>query len=96
MMSRAYLILTDSGGVQEESPHFNLPTVVLREVTERPEGLSAGTLTLAGVAEDSIYNETARLLTDRAAYEKMANAKNPFGDGNASYRIITALKENLC
>ncbi|MCL1862139.1 MAG: UDP-N-acetylglucosamine 2-epimerase (non-hydrolyzing) [Defluviitaleaceae bacterium] len=91
LMSRAEILLTDSGGLQEEAPAFDLPTVVLREVTERPEGLTAGTLTLAGIAEDSVYNEAARLLTDRAAYEKMANAKNPFGDGNASKRIIDAI-----
>jgi UDP-N-acetylglucosamine 2-epimerase len=91
MMSRAYLMLTDSGGLQEESPSFDLPAVVLRQVTERPEGLTAGTMTLAGVGEDSVYNETVRLLTDKAAYEKMAAAKNPFGDGNASKRIIDAM-----
>lgn len=91
MMNRAHLLLTDSGGLQEESPSFDLPTIVLREVTERPEGLAAGTLTLAGVGEDCVYNETARLLTDRAAYEKMSAAKNPFGDGNASRRIIDAI-----
>ncbi|MCL1882891.1 MAG: UDP-N-acetylglucosamine 2-epimerase (non-hydrolyzing), partial [Defluviitaleaceae bacterium] len=88
LMSRSHLLLTDSGGLQEESPTFNLPTVVLREVTERPEGLAAGTLVLAGVDEDSIYSETARLLTDCDAYKKMADAKNPFGDGNASKRIV--------
>jgi UDP-N-acetylglucosamine 2-epimerase len=93
LMSRSFLLLTDSGGLQEESPSFDLPTIVLREVTERPEGLSAGTLTLAGVCEDSIYNEASRLLTDSAAHKKMAAAKNPFGDGNASSRII---EEILC
>lgn len=91
LMSRAHLLLTDSGGLQEESPSFNLPTIVLREVTERPEGLAAGTLVLAGVDENSIYNEAAWLLTDNAAYSKMAFAKNPFGDGNASKRIIDAI-----
>jgi len=91
MMSRAHLLLTDSGGLQEESPSFDLPTIVLREVTERPEGLTAGTLVLAGVEENSIYNEATRLLTDCDAYEKMAAAQNPFGDGNASKRIIDAI-----
>jgi UDP-N-acetylglucosamine 2-epimerase (non-hydrolysing) len=91
LMCRATLLLTDSGGIQEEAPAFNLPTIVLREVTERPEGLDAGTLTLAGVAEDAIYNEAARLLTDTEAYKKMAAAKNPFGDGHAAKRIIQAL-----
>ena len=92
LMKRSYLLLTDSGGLQEESPAFDLPTVVLREVTERPEGLDAGTLLLAGVDEDNIYNEAARLLTDAAAYKKMAIAQNPFGDGQASERIIKAIK----
>jgi UDP-N-acetylglucosamine 2-epimerase (non-hydrolysing) len=95
MMKRAHLLLTDSGGLQEESPSFDLPTIVLREVTERPEGLSAGTLVLAGVSQTSVYNETARLLTDRGAYKKMSDAKNPFGDGNASERIIGTIIENL-
>lgn len=91
MMRRAFLLLTDSGGLQEESPSFDLPCVVLRDVTERPEGLLAGTLTLAGTDENSIYNEAARLLSDPAAYKKMAAAANPFGDGNASKRIIEAI-----
>jgi UDP-N-acetylglucosamine 2-epimerase len=91
LMKRTHLLLTDSGGLQEESPSFNLPTVVLREVTERPEGLAAGTLVLAGVNEENIYNEASRLLTDKAAYEKMAAVPNPFGDGNASARIIEAI-----
>ncbi|MCL2215810.1 MAG: UDP-N-acetylglucosamine 2-epimerase (non-hydrolyzing) [Defluviitaleaceae bacterium] len=93
LMSRSFLLLTDSGGLQEESPSFDLPTIVLREVTERPEGLAAGTLVLAGVAEDSIYNEASRLLTDEAAYKKMAAAENPFGDGQASRRIVDAIIE---
>lgn len=88
LMKRAYLLLTDSGGLQEESPSFNLPTVVLREVTERPEGLIAGTLVLAGVNTDNIYNEATRLLTDKEAHAKMAAVPNPFGDGKASERII--------
>ena len=91
LMKRAHLMLTDSGGIQEETPSFNLPTVVLREVTERPEGLAAGTLVLAGVDENNIYNEATRLLTDSAAYAKMAAVANPFGDGKASQRIIEAI-----
>lgn len=94
IMRKATLVLTDSGGIQEEAPSFDLPTVVLRDVTERPEGLAAGTLTLAGVEEDSIYNEAARLLTDQAAYKKMATTKNPFGDGHASARIIEAIVQS--
>lgn len=91
LMSRAHLVLTDSGGLQEEAPSFDLPVVVLREVTERPEGIAAGTLVLAGVDENAIYNETAQLLTDTAAYKKMSAAENPFGDGHASARIVAAL-----
>jgi len=96
LMKRTHLLLTDSGGLQEEAPAFDLPTIVMRELTERPEGLEAGTLVLAGVEEDSIYNHAAKLLTDKTAYSKMAQAKNPFGDGNASGRIIQAIKEFLC
>jgi UDP-N-acetylglucosamine 2-epimerase (non-hydrolysing) len=81
--------------VQEEAPSFGVPVVVLREVTERPEGLAAGTLVLAGVREEGIYNETARLLTDRAARDVMANRPNPFGDGRASERIIDAIMQTI-
>jgi len=95
LMKRTYLLLTDSGGLQEESPAFDLPTVVLREVTERPEGLEAGTLVLAGVDETSIYNHATKLLTNTNEYNKMAKAKNPFGDGYASERIVTAIKAFL-
>jgi len=96
LMKRSYLLLTDSGGLQEEAPAFDLPTVVMREVTERPEGLEAGTMILAGVDESSIYNHAAKLMTDHALYNKMAGAQNPFGDGQASTRIIKAIKEFLC
>ena len=95
MMSRAHLLLTDSGGLQEEAPSFDLPVVVLREVTERPEGLAAATLVLAGVEEAGIYNEATRLLNDPAAYAAMATAKNPFGDGQASARIIQAMLHSI-
>jgi UDP-N-acetylglucosamine 2-epimerase (non-hydrolysing) len=91
LMKRSYLILSDSGGVQEEAPSFDVPVVVLREVTERPEGLAAGTLVLAGVEEESIYTATACLLTDAEAYARMAVVPNPFGDGKASERIINAI-----
>jgi len=94
IMTRTHLLLTDSGGLQEEAPSFDLPTVVLREVTERPEGQAAGTLVVAGVKEGTIYNEAARLLTDKAAYKKMAAVPNPFGDGNASERIVDAILRN--
>ena len=91
LMRKSYICLTDSGGLQEESPSFDLPTVVLREVTERPEGLDAGTLVLAGTKEDQIYYHVSKLLTDKETYKKMADAKNPYGDGNASERIIEAI-----
>ncbi|MCL2546152.1 MAG: UDP-N-acetylglucosamine 2-epimerase (non-hydrolyzing) [Oscillospiraceae bacterium] len=91
LMKRSYLILSDSGGLQEEAPSFNVPVVVLREVTERPEGLNAGTLVLAGVAESSVYNSAAELLADKEARARMAAVPNPFGDGNASGRIIDAI-----
>ncbi|WP_370223526.1 non-hydrolyzing UDP-N-acetylglucosamine 2-epimerase [Cytobacillus sp.] len=90
--SRAHLILTDSGGVQEEAPSLGVPVLVLRDTTERPEGIEAGTLKLAGIEEQPIYELATELLTDRAAYEKMAKAVNPYGDGNASWRICEAIR----
>ncbi|MGD6874874.1 non-hydrolyzing UDP-N-acetylglucosamine 2-epimerase [Bacillus infantis] len=90
--SKAELILTDSGGVQEEAPSLGVPVLVLRDTTERPEGIDAGTLKLAGVEEQPIYEMATELLTNRAAYEKMAKATNPYGDGNASARIGEAIR----
>ncbi|CAM3839272.1 UDP-N-acetylglucosamine 2-epimerase (non-hydrolyzing) [Mesobacillus thioparans] len=90
--SRAYLILTDSGGVQEEAPSLGVPVLVLRDTTERPEGIEAGTLKLAGNEEQPIYDMATELLTDREAYEKMAKASNPYGDGRASERICEAIR----
>jgi UDP-N-acetylglucosamine 2-epimerase (non-hydrolysing) len=90
--SRAYLILTDSGGVQEEAPSLGVPVLVLRDTTERPEGIEAGTLKLAGNEEQPIYEMATELLTDREAYEKMAKASNPYGDGRASERICEAIR----
>lgn len=89
--SHAYLILTDSGGVQEEAPSLGVPVLVLRDTTERPEGIEAGTLKLAGTDEETIYNLANELLSDKAAYEKMAKASNPYGDGQASRRIADAI-----
>lgn len=89
--ARAYLILTDSGGVQEEAPSLGVPVLVLRDTTERPEGIQAGTLKLAGTNEDTIYRMTCELLNNRSAYEKMARASNPYGDGQASRRIVEAI-----
>jgi UDP-N-acetylglucosamine 2-epimerase (non-hydrolysing) len=90
--SRAYLIMTDSGGVQEEAPSLGVPVLVLRDTTERPEGIEAGTLKLAGNEEQPIYDMATELLTDREAYEKMAKASNPYGDGRASERICEAIR----
>lgn len=90
--ARAHLILTDSGGVQEEAPSLGVPVLVLRDTTERPEGIQAGTLKLAGIDEETIYQMATELLTDRSAHEKMAKAVNPYGDGNASARICEAIR----
>lgn len=85
--SKAYLILTDSGGVQEEAPSLNKPVLVLRDVTERPEGVEAGTLKVIGTNIDSVYSETKKLLDDTSIYQTMAMTQNPYGDGEASTRI---------
>lgn len=90
-LSRSYLILTDSGGIQEEAPSLGKPVLVMRDTTERPEGIAAGTLRLVGTEEETIYRNFKELLEDRAAYEKMAHASNPYGDGFASVRIADAL-----
>ncbi|WP_442970605.1 non-hydrolyzing UDP-N-acetylglucosamine 2-epimerase [Roseburia sp. 1XD42-34] len=89
--SRAYLILTDSGGVQEEAPSLGVPVLVLRDTTERPEGIEAGTLKLAGTDEDNIYQLANELLTNKQSYDKMAKASNPYGDGQASRRIADVI-----
>ncbi|WP_349408672.1 non-hydrolyzing UDP-N-acetylglucosamine 2-epimerase [Pseudalkalibacillus sp. SCS-8] len=89
--SRAHLIMTDSGGVQEEAPSLGVPVLVLRDTTERPEGIQAGTLKLAGTEEEEVYKLANELLTDENAYEAMAKASNPYGDGKASKRIVEAI-----
>ncbi|QCJ44778.1 UDP-N-acetylglucosamine 2-epimerase (non-hydrolyzing) [Bacillus sp. S3] len=89
--SKAYLILTDSGGVQEEAPSLGVPVLVLRDTTERPEGVSAGTLKLAGTEEEVIFKLADELLTNREAHDRMAKASNPYGDGHASRRIVDAI-----
>lgn len=89
--NQAYLILTDSGGVQEEAPSLGVPVLVLRDTTERPEGIDAGTLKLVGTDEETIYQTTKELLTDKNAYDEMAKAVNPYGDGYASRRITDAI-----
>ncbi len=89
--ARSHLILTDSGGVQEEAPSLGVPVLVLRDTTERPEGIDAGTLLLAGIEEERIYQLTNNLLTSEEAYRKMATASNPYGDGFASQQIVEIL-----
>lgn len=91
--NRSFLILTDSGGIQEEAPSLGKPVLVLRDTTERPEGIDAGTLKLAGTDEKVIYEMTKELLTDENLYEQMSHASNPYGDGHASERIADAIIE---
>ena len=92
-MERAYFIMSDSGGVQEEAPSLGKPVLVLRDTTERPEGIEAGTLRLVGTSEENVYKEAKRLLDDKKFYEKMSEAKNPYGDGFASKYIVDAIME---
>lgn len=94
-LARSFLILTDSGGIQEEAPSLGKPVLVMRNTTERPEGLNAGTLKLVGTEENTIYQEFNRLLSDQAAYEAMAHASNPYGDGNACRRIADILEKDF-
>ncbi|MCG3086337.1 UDP-N-acetylglucosamine 2-epimerase (non-hydrolyzing) [Sporosarcina sp. MB25] len=93
--ARSHIILTDSGGIQEEAPSLGKPVIVLRDTTERPEGIAAGTLKLAGTDEEAIFELTDALLSDEEEYAKMAKASNPYGDGQASKRIVEALKGYL-
>ena len=92
-LARSYLILTDSGGIQEEAPSLGKPVLVMRDTTERPEGIKAGTLKLVGTNEEVIYSEFKRLLTDKEAYEAMSRASNPYGDGHACERIADILSK---
>lgn len=92
-IQRSYLLMTDSGGLQEEAPSLGKPVLVLRETTERPEAVEAGTAKLVGTNPDTILNEAAALLSNSNAYSTMANAINPFGDGHASERIVQAVKQ---
>ncbi len=95
IMSRSYLILTDSGGIQEEAPSLGKPVLVMRDTTERPEGIAAGTLRLVGTGEESIYHSFDELLRDEAVYQRMSRASNPYGDGQASRRIADTLEREL-
>ena len=93
--NKSYIILTDSGGIQEEAPSLGKPVLVLRDTTERPEGIKSGTLKLVGTDEETIYNETKKLLTNQKEYEKMSRASNPYGDGHASEKIVDAIIERF-
>ena len=90
-LNKSYMILTDSGGIQEEAPSLGKPVLVLRDTTERPEGIEAGTLKLAGTNEEKIYSLTKELLTNKEMYDKMSMASNPYGDGHASEKIADAI-----
>src|SRR5207253_5579634 len=94
LMKRAYLVITDSGGIQEEAPGLGIPALVLRDVTERPEGVATGALRLVGTNRARIVAEASRLLDDRSDYARMANSKNPFGDGHAAERIVASLLDD--
>ena len=94
-LSRSHLILTDSGGIQEEAPSLGKPVLVMRDTTERPEGIAAGTLKLVGTEEDTIYTQFSFLLSDKDEYEAMSKASNPYGDGHACERIANILEEKL-
>jgi UDP-N-acetylglucosamine 2-epimerase (non-hydrolysing) len=92
VMSKSYLILTDSGGVQEEGPRFGIPVLVLRSVTERPDAVDYGTAKLVGLDEEKIFNTAVQLIDNKTEYERMANATNPYGDGRSAWRTIKILK----
>jgi UDP-N-acetylglucosamine 2-epimerase (non-hydrolysing) len=95
LMSRAYIILTDSGGIQEEAPSLGKPVLVMRDTTERPEAVEAGTVSLVGTNVEKIVSELTKLLTSEQAYKKMSFAHNPYGDGNACKRILNALIKEI-
>lgn len=91
LIKKSYLVLTDSGGIQEEGPSLGKPVLVVRETTERPEGVEVGTLKLVGTSTENIVKQVSRLLDDEIEYERMSKAENPYGDGHASERIVNAI-----
>ena len=95
LMSKSYFILTDSGGIQEEAPSLGKPVLVMRDTTERPEAVEAGTVKLVGTDREKIVNEAQKLIDDAKAYEAMSHAHNPYGDGKASERIVRFIKGRL-
>ena len=95
LMNKCYMIMTDSGGLQEEAPHLGKPVLVLRDVTERPEAIKAGTVKLVGTDKENIIKEANLLLKNKEEYEKMSMAINPYGDGKASIRIADAILSNF-
>jgi UDP-N-acetylglucosamine 2-epimerase (non-hydrolysing) len=92
LMNKSFLVLTDSGGIQEEAPGLGKPVLVMRDTTERPESIEAGTVLLVGTDKDRIISEVVKLLNDIEHYTKMSQASNPYGDGKASQRIVDVLK----
>jgi UDP-N-acetylglucosamine 2-epimerase (non-hydrolysing) len=95
LLARCQLVLTDSGGIQEEAPYLGKPVLVMRDTTERPEGVAAGTAVLTGPNASTIVEHATRLLTDEAAYRAMANATNPYGDGYAADRIVERIRRHF-
>lgn len=95
LISKCYLVMTDSGGLQEEAPHLGKPVIVLRTETERPEAVEAGTVKVVGVKKEDIVENVIRLLNSKTEYLNMARATNPYGDGNASSRIVSAIAEMM-
>ena len=95
LMSKSYLILTDSGGIQEEAPSLGKPVLVMRDTTERPEAVKAGTVKLVGTNKEKIIDEVSKLIEKKEEYKKMSQAYNPYGDGKSSKKIINFLKEKL-